>query len=179
MKKSITEMPTKHNAVLFVMSGLPGSGKSTLGKLLAKEYDAAYLRIDTIEQGLRDLCHYKVQGEGYRLSYRIATDNLKLGLNVVSDSCNPIELTRNEWEEVAKNCGCDYVNIEVLCSNQVEHKHRVETRESEIDNFVLPVWKQVINREYQPWIKCHIQIDTANRTVEESFAELKAKINEQ
>lgn len=63
--------------VLFILSGLPASGKSALAKLLAKEYDAVYLRIDTVEQGLRDICGLDVQGEGYRLSYRIAADNLK------------------------------------------------------------------------------------------------------
>lgn len=36
--------------ILFIMSGLPASGKSTLSKLIAKEYKASYFRIDTIEQ---------------------------------------------------------------------------------------------------------------------------------
>lgn len=81
---------------LFIFSGLPASGKSTWTKFVAKEYNAVYLRVDTIEQALRDLCRYNVQGEGYRLSYRIATDNLKLRHNVIADSCNPIQLTRDE-----------------------------------------------------------------------------------
>ena len=85
---------------MFILSGLPASGKTTLSKLLAKEYCAIYLKIDTIEQGLRDLCNFDVQGEGYRLAYRLANDNLILGNDVVSDSCNPIELARKEWENV-------------------------------------------------------------------------------
>lgn len=56
---------------LFILSGLPGSGKSTVSQFLAKRYDTLYLRIDTIEQGLRDLCHYDVEGEGYALAYKI------------------------------------------------------------------------------------------------------------
>lgn len=82
--------------ILFILSGLPASGKSSLAKLVAKEYNALYLRIDTIEQALRDLCDFNVQGEGYRLSYRIAADNLQLGNHIVADSCNPINLTRRE-----------------------------------------------------------------------------------
>jgi len=35
--------------ILFILSGLPASGKSTFAKLIAKEYHAIYLRIDTIE----------------------------------------------------------------------------------------------------------------------------------
>src|SRR5262249_34903327 len=86
---------------LYVFAGLPGSGKTTLSQLLARRIGATHLRIDTIEQALRDLCALDVQGEGYRLSYRIAADNLRLGLDVVADSCNPIELTRDEWRRVA------------------------------------------------------------------------------
>ncbi|HHP0493126.1 TPA: AAA family ATPase, partial [Vibrio harveyi] len=75
---------------LYIFSGLPASGKSTLAKLLAARVGAMYVRVDTIEQGLRDLCHFKVEGEGYRLSYRIIRDNLELGLSCIADSCNPI-----------------------------------------------------------------------------------------
>lgn len=159
--------------ILFIFSGLPGTGKSSLGKLLAKEYNAVYLRIDTIEQGLRDLCHCDVLGEGYRLAYRIAADNLKLELSVVADSCNPIELTRKEWEEVAKNCSCRFINIEVVCSDEEEHRQRIETRESDVAGLQLPTWEQIKNREYDSWETKYIRIDTAHRTVEESFKELQ------
>ena len=81
---------------LYIFSGLPGSGKTTLAQLVTQRLHGAYLRIDTIEQGLRDLCTVDVQGEGYRLAYRIAADNLRLGVSVVADSCNPTELTRRE-----------------------------------------------------------------------------------
>ncbi len=159
--------------VLFILSGLPGAGKSTLGKLLAKKCNAVFLRIDTVERGLRELCNYDVQGEGYRMSYRIAADNLKLGINVIADSCNPIELTRMEWEEVAKSCGCQFINIEIICSDKAEHKRRLETRVSDVSRLQLPTWEQVMNREYHPWKDNRILIDTANKTIEESFKELK------
>ncbi|MFP5386577.1 MAG: AAA family ATPase [Bacteriovoracia bacterium] len=40
---------------LIIFSGLPGSGKSTLASLLATHLKATYLRIDTLEQGLKDV----------------------------------------------------------------------------------------------------------------------------
>ncbi len=97
---------------LFIFTGLPGSGKTTLARRLAADLGAIHLRIDTIEQALRDRCHVQVEGEGYRLAYRVAADNLRLGLNVVADSCNPIELTRREWEGVAEAEGAEFVNVE-------------------------------------------------------------------
>ena len=81
---------TMSKAILFIFSGLPAAGTSTLARFLVKEFGAVYLRIDTIEQGLKDLCRINVEGEGYRLAYRMTADNLQLGNNVVADCCNPI-----------------------------------------------------------------------------------------
>lgn len=74
---------------LISFSGLPGSGKTTIATELARRLGAAYIRIDTIERGLEELCSVKVRGEGYALARRIAADNLRLGLDVVADSVNP------------------------------------------------------------------------------------------
>jgi len=131
-----------------------------------------YLRIDTLEQALRDLCQFTVEGEGYEIAYRIATDNLQLGLSVVADSCNPIELTRTEWENVARSVDTGYRNIEIVCSNVDEHRCRVENRKSEIKNPTLPDWDAVANREYELWNRDRILIDTANRSPDESLSEL-------
>lgn len=50
--------------VLLIPSGLPGSGKSALSEHLAAPLNATWLRIDTIEQGLRELFGVDVGGEG-------------------------------------------------------------------------------------------------------------------
>jgi predicted kinase len=163
--------------ILYIFSGLPGVGKSTLAKIVATLLNAVYIRVDTIEQGLRDLCKINVQGEGYRLAYKLAQDNLRVGNNVVADQCNPINLTRKEWNEVAIKNGCNYVNIEIICSDKSEHRSRVENRENEIVNLTLPTWKEVIERKYDVWDEEHIIIDTANRTVDECIEELMEKIN--
>jgi predicted kinase len=151
--------------ILYIFSGLPGSGKSTLSQIVAHRVNAVYLRIDTLEQALRELCSVDVQGEGYRLSYRIATDNLRVGMSVVADSCNPIELTRREWEQVAWEAQADYVNIEVICSDAQEHRLRVETRLATVAGLRLPTWRDVENREYHDWTVDRIIIDTAKRSV--------------
>ncbi|WP_319559167.1 AAA family ATPase [Marispirochaeta sp.] len=163
-------------SVLYIFSGLPAAGKSSLAKLMAKEMHAAYIRADTIEQGLRDFCSCNVQGEGYRLAYRIAADNLKLGISVVSDSCNPWTLTRNEWENVALENRADFINIEVLCSDAEEHKRRAESRIPEIEGLKLPSWEEIRNRDYHPWNKDIIIVDTAGKTIQESFEELLSRI---
>ena len=40
--------------MLIVFSGLPGTGKTTIAQELARQIRAVYLRIDVIEQTLRD-----------------------------------------------------------------------------------------------------------------------------
>ncbi|NJK73415.1 MAG: AAA family ATPase [Microcoleus sp. SU_5_6] len=156
-------MPT-----LYIFLGLPGTGKTTLSQALAKQISAVYLRIDTIEQAMRDLCSIDVQSEGYCLAYRIAADNLRLGISVVADSCNPIELTRRAWENVALQCHAKYVNIEVICSDRSEHRDRIETRASSIPGLRLPTWQDVENRDFQPWSGNRIVIDTSGQSEKES-----------
>ena len=162
---------------LYIFAGLPATGKSTLAKKLAACTGAIYLRIDTIEQGIRDLCTYEVEGEGYRLTYRIADDNLKIGISVIADSCNPIELTRDEWNEVAIKAGAAFVDIEVICSDKEKHMKRVNTRNNEVQNLVLPSWTEVENREYHDWTRERIMIDTSNISESEAFEILISKLN--
>jgi predicted kinase len=162
--------------VLFIFSGLPGAGKSTLAQSLARETGAVYLRIDTIEQALRDLCAVDVQGEGYRLAYRVAADNLRLGSSVVADSCNPIELTRREWESVARDAGASYVNVEVVCTDVEEHRRRVESRASDVPGLELPTWSDVLGREYHAWTSERLVIDTAKRAAGDCRSELLRRL---
>ncbi|NDW19400.1 ATP-binding protein [Dysgonomonas sp. 216] len=164
--------------ILFILSGLPASGKSSLAKLIAQKYNAVYLRIDTIEQALRDLCSYNVQSEGYRLAYRIASNNLDLGHNVVADSCNPIDITRREWEDVATQSNSRYINIEVICSDKKDHKRRAENRCTEVKGLKLPTWNEIQSREYHAWVTDRILIDTAGKSTEESFYELIKEIRD-
>jgi len=156
-------------STLFIFSGLPGSGKTTLSQKLAQQSNAVHLRIDTIEQALRDLCNINVEGEGYRLAYRIAADNLRLGLDVVADSCNTIALTRREWENVATSNAAEFVNIEVQCSDTEEHRRRIESRATTIEGLKLPNWQSVIDREYDKWAGERVVIDTANQSIAECF----------
>jgi len=165
-------------ATLYIFSGLPGTGKTTLAKELAKTVNAFYLRIDTIEQALRDVCDITVESEGYRLSYRLAAENLTLGVNVVADSCNPIELTRKAWRAVAINSGAEWVEFEVICTDKAEHKRRVEERVSDIAGLQAPDWPAVVNREYDQWSGERIRLDTAGATESESIGNLVQQLTD-
>lgn len=163
---------------LYIFSGLPGTGKTTLSQVLARKASAVYLRIDTVEQALRELCEIDVRGKGYSLRYRIAADNLKLGLSVVADSCNPIELTRDEWEGVASESQARFVNVEIICSEEAEHRRRIETRVSTVSGLRLPTWTEVKNREYDPWTRDRIIIETSGKSETDCFDDLVHRLSE-
>ena len=53
--------------MLIILSGLPGTGKTTIARQLAHELAAVYLRIDSIEQSIR-AAGRPVEGEGYSVA---------------------------------------------------------------------------------------------------------------
>ena len=161
---------------LYIFSGLPGVGKSTIAQQLCKSNRFAYVRIDTVEQGLKQLSGIDIYDEGYRLSHLIVADNLKLGLDVVADSCNPIDLSRDEWEKVARSAGAKFVNIEIICTDKTEHRCRVENRKVTIPGIELPDWQSVCDREFDEWIKDRVCLDTAGKSIEMCVSELETAL---
>jgi predicted kinase len=163
--------------MLYIFGGLPGSGKSTLAARFAAEYDAVYGRIDTIEQAMRDAGVWVEGPAGYVVAYSLASDNLRLGLPVVVDSVNPLPVTRDAWREVAKRLGQPFVEIEVVCSDEREHRRRVESRSSDIPGHTPPTWDEVQKREYHAWEAADIVIDTASRTLDQSVEILRQALH--
>jgi predicted kinase len=166
--------------VLISLSGLPGVGKTAIAGELARQLEAIHLRIDSIEQAIRDSAivpsSRELDDAGYRAAYAVAEDNLKLGHSVVADCVNPIPLTRTAWREVAERSGVDCIDVEIICSNQVEPRRRVETRPATVRGLILPTWQEVIDRDYVAWEGERIVIDTAHGTIAQGVARLREAI---
>jgi predicted kinase len=161
--------------ILLAFSGLPGTGKTAIAWELARRLDGVYLRIDSIEQAIRDsgVVAGPPDDAGYRVGYAVAADNLRLGLNVIADCVNPLNITREAWAAVAAQVGAIAVNVEIVCSNVQEHRRRVETRVADIPGLNLPTWDEVVARDYQTWVSKRIVIDTAGRSAKDTVEELR------
>ena len=157
--------------MLVVFAGLPGCGKTTIARALAARIAAVYLRIDTIEQAVRDagLVNDDLGAAGYIVAYAVAAENLAGGRRVVADCVNPLAITRLYWRDVARQAGADIFDIEVVCSDEAEHRRRVETRVQDIKGLALPTWQQVMERQYEAWTTPHFVVDTALLGIEEGI----------
>ena len=161
--------------MLIIFGGLPGVGKTMIARELARQIGAVYVRIDSIEQALRDsgAVPQPINDAGYRVGYALAEDNLRLGRTVVADSVNPLSVTRESWVDVTRRAQVRSIEIEVQCSDPNEHRRRVEARISDIPGLRLPTWQDVVSREYHPWTHEHMVIDTAGRSVEMSVSAIR------
>lgn len=154
--------------MLIIFGGLPGVGKTTIARALARRLKAVHLRIDTIEQAIKNTRSFSgdMKDLGYKIAYQLAKDNLLIGNSVVADSVNSVQITRDAWRDVAASIEKPFIEIEVICSDLQAHKKRTEERVSDIENFTLPTWEKVCKREYHAWSLQGIQLDTAKNDVE-------------
>ena len=166
--------------MLIILGGLPGAGKTTIARELALRLGAVHVRIDSIEQAIREsgVIAGPLNDAGYRAGYAVAEDNLRIGRTVVADSVNPIPMTRDAWREAGSRAHVATFEVEIICSDQREHRRRVENRVSDIPGLTGPTWQEVVDRDYRPWERDHIVVDTAGDTVEQSVLALLALLRD-
>lgn len=160
--------------MLISLAGLPGTGKTTIARLVATRLGAVHLRLDTVEQALVDSgAHTHPVGPlGYHVCRALARDHLRQGLTVVADCVNPVAVTRDLWRDVARDAEVGLLEVEVVCSDPARHRERVRTRTSGVPGMPQPAWDEVEAAEHDPWDREHLVLDTAVLSAEEAAAVL-------
>lgn len=158
-------------SALVVVAGLPGTGKTTVAREVAARLHWPYLRLDSVEH--RITTAGIVPGTlGYSILYVLAADQLRIGVSVVVESVSPVAGSREAWRDVASGTEAEIVEIEVVCSDQDEHRRRVETRDAGIPGMAMPSWTDIVDRDYEPWASPQHVLDTSDSSVEESVEQV-------
>lgn len=122
------------------------------------------------------------EDSGYLAASAIARSNLQLGHSVIADTVNPVAASREMWALTAQKGGGDLVDIEIVCSDTVEHRKRVERRTSDIAGHPVPDWARVEARDYEAWESVDLRVDTATVSPEEAvgliMTELRDRLNQ-
>ncbi len=164
--------------MLIVFGGLPGTGKTTISHAVAIRRSATYLRIDAIEQAIRNagILAGDVGPAGYNVANVLAEANLTSGQTVVADCVNPVAKSREAWKAIASRTGARLIEVEVICSDSFEHRRRVEGRTSDIPGLIYPTWQTILEYGYEPWEEPHLIIDTARLSPGEATSMLEHHI---
>jgi predicted kinase len=164
--------------VLVVIGGLPASGKSSVATALSLQTATPYLRVDRIEQAIVDwspLSH-PLGPVGYAVAHELALEQLQLGLDVIVECVNPLTVTRDGWQGTAATADAALIEVEVICSDQTEHRRRVETRTSDVEGLAKPTWTAVVERVYEPWTRERLVIDSTTTSPEEAADRIAAEM---
>ncbi len=158
--------------ILIVLGGLPATGKSTVASALVRQTGFAYVRVDRIEQAIIDSAELRppLGPVGYAVAYQVAAEQLRYGVSVVAECVNPLGVTRDSWRAVAADHGAHLLEIELICTDQAAHRERARTRRVDIQGLELPSWQQIVDRDYEPWDRGHLVIDTAIQPVAQTVA---------
>ena len=99
----------------------------------------------------------------YEVGSTIATEQLNNGLIVIADAANHTEVGRDIWRRAAARAQVPVKVIDVICSNTVLHRQRLEARRRGLSAYPEPSWDDVIKRaaETEPWLGERLVIDSA------------------
>jgi predicted kinase len=160
---------------LILVSGLPGSGNSTVAEGLSRSLSIPVFSIDPIEAAMwrNGLAKGQTGIAAYEVASALADEHLRLGHSVIIDAVNPIEAPREGWRILAAKYGADLKIIECICANEMTHRRRVEARRRNIDGMPEISWSRVEERraEYGPWTDQRLTLDTSASTSEKLLAD--------
>jgi predicted kinase len=152
---------------LIVMSGLPGSGKSTLSESIAGHLQLPVLSVDPIESAIIKSGIAKSFETGYAaylVAETLAVEQIKLGNSVVIDAVNAEDEAKQVWIDCASRLHIPLVVIECVLKDEELHRKRIESRSRGLYGFDEITWERVENRRktYTPWKREFISIEMSD-----------------
>lgn len=155
------------NQKIIVMSGLPGSGKSTLSEQIARYLHIPVFSVDPIESGIIRAGIAKSFNTGYAaylVAENLTVEQIKLGNSVVIDAVNAEDEAKQVWIDCARRLKVPLVVVECVMNNEALHRLRLEARVRGLHGFSEITWERVQERKkaYTPWKLPFLQIEMDN-----------------
>jgi predicted kinase len=149
--------------MIIVLAGLPASGKSTLGFVLAQALHAPILSVDTAEAAMWRAATDRAQPTGlaaYVVVEAVGSELLRLGQNVIVDAVNDAEQARQQWVDLADKHTTPLRFI--ICSDAAAHRRHVEGHDPARDRFRQPTWSSVQARrlDLELWDEDRLVVDS-------------------
>jgi len=151
--------------MLVMMGGLPGAGKSHLAQALARRVHAVIVSVDPIEDAMVRsglAMSFQTGLAAYEVGATFAAAQLNNGLTVIADAANYLEVGRDVWRRAADRAQVPVKVIDVICSDTVLHRRRLEARRRGLSEYPEPSWDDVMKRaaETEPWPGERLVIDS-------------------
>jgi len=141
--------------MLVAMAGLPGTGKSTIGQVLASRLGLPVIPVDSIETAILQAGIDSDQPTGlaaYLVAEALAEQLVVSGSGVVVDAVNAVVPAREQWVNLAARTGEELRFVEVVCSDPELHRSRIEGWRKSMPHIQL-TWNAVEQSldEYAEW----------------------------
>ncbi|MCU1397159.1 MAG: hypothetical protein JWN62_268 [Acidimicrobiales bacterium] len=149
---------------LIVMSGVPGTGKSTLAGSVARDLRATVVSKDVIEAALWRRGIGREQnsfGISHEIVTALADEALRRGQHAVIDTVATTEDVRREWRDVARRTESAFVVVLCVCSDVALHRSRLVDRDRGIAGWPELDWGDVerVSARFEPWMEPHLTVD--------------------
>ncbi len=123
------EVETTVEPALIVLSGLPGTGKSYLSRILAQRLAAVIVESDRVRKTLSSPPTYSAEESElvHRICRIVASMLLQRGASVIYDATNLVEFQREMIYHLADKSGAKLVIVQTVAPEEVVHE-RLERR---------------------------------------------------
>jgi predicted kinase len=146
--------------MLILITGLPGTGKSTFALALAKSIDSQYISSDQIREQLGLRGHYDPDSKNqvYQAILSLAQEHLKKGKTVIIDSTLYLKRLRVPFAKLVDRLGVPIEIIEVRADEDTV-KERIAKKKRRYSEADFEVYLK-IKKIYEPVTGPHLIIES-------------------